>query len=227
MTFELLAALIGIAVFDSLNPSLFFAQFYLFATPNPVPRILTYLAGVMAVMVVGGILLVAGVGALIGEVVRSISPQIGILLQLGLGVMLLIFGVRYRAQPSSEGGEVKKPRSLSLGASFLFGMAVMGNELTTALPYFLAIERISSAGMDWVGNLIALGVYNFVFALPLLIFVGLFVKLRGRFTAQLERISEWVRRWTPRIIKYGALIFGVVLVLNAGAWFVSEAGLLG
>lgn len=227
MTVELLAALIGIAVLDSLNPSLFFAQFYLFTTPNPVPRILTYLAGVMAVMVVGGILLVAGVGAVIGEVVRSISPQTGIMLQLGLGVVLVIFGIRSQAQPQNDAGEVKKPRSLTLWASFLFGIVVMGNELTTALPYFVAIERISSAGMDWGGNLIALGIYNFIFALPLLIFVALFVKLRGRFTAQLDRISAWVQHWTPRIVKYGALILGIVLVLNAGAWFASESGLLG
>jgi len=66
MNIGLLAALVGIAVVDSLNPSLFMGQFFLLTQPRPVPRSLQYIAGILTVNGMGGLLILAGIRASTG-----------------------------------------------------------------------------------------------------------------------------------------------------------------
>lgn len=211
----LIATLIGIAILDSLNPSLFIAQFYLFTTTHPAPRIASYIAGVLTANFVGGLLLLTGVGTLLANLVREIPLTWAIVLQLGLGFALLAAGLWYRAVPQEKIEVSHKPRSGGLLGAFAFGIVVMGNELTTALPYFVAIERIVEAQLSAVSSLLALGLYNLIFAIPLIAFLFLFIRYRQRFTTQLERINAWMRMWTPRIVKGTMLLVGFGLAVNA------------
>jgi fructose-specific phosphotransferase system IIC component len=58
---------------------------------------------------------------------------------------------------------------------------------------------------------------HLVFAAPLLAFLLLFVLHRRRFTARIERVNAWLRRWLPRIVKYGSVTVGGALAAYAGA----------
>lgn len=214
MTGALLAAVVGIALVDSLNPSLFVAQFYLLTTPQPVPRILAYIGGVLAANVGGGLLVLAGLRRVLAGALGAVSADVANAGLLVLGVALLAFGLWYRARPKPE-TEAKQPRSLRPVSAFALGVVVMGNELTTAVPYFVALERITQAGLSTAGDLLALGLYNLVFAAPLFAFLALAVVYRKRFTSQLEAVNAWVRRWTPRIVKYGAIAAGAGLAAYA------------
>lgn len=225
MIAALLLPLVGIAMLDSLNPSLFVAQFYLLTTPRPVPRILSYIAGILAVNLGGGLLILGGMRRFVADLLALASPDLlhGLLFALGVG--LIVFGLRSGA--TADESQAKQPRSLHPAHTFVLGMVVMLNELTTALPYFVAIERIAQAGLDHVGNFLALLLYNAVFALPLVAFLVLLVVFRQRFADQLGRVTRWVRVWTPRVVKYGALACGAALVLNAVAYLATGVPLLG
>jgi cytochrome c biogenesis protein CcdA len=94
--------------------------------------------------------------------------------QLLAGMALVIFGFVFKATSDSAQDVTKKLRSISPVHTFLLGIAVMLNEITTALPYFVAIERIIRAQMDTIGNLLALAGYNVVFSLPLFGFLALY-----------------------------------------------------
>lgn len=219
MSLALTASLVGIALFDSLNPSLFLAQFYLIATPRPVPRLVSYIAGVLLVNFVGGVLLLGGAQALIASFLQNRGGGVLYGAQLVLGLALLLFGLRLRTEAGVD-PVVKTPRSLHPGHTFLLGMVVMLNEITTALPYFIAVERISQAQLSVPGDLFALVLYNLVFALPLVGFLALFMVYRQRFAAQLEQVSRAVRVWTPRVVKYGSVAFGAVLAVNAAVYLI-------
>ncbi|MBL8162353.1 MAG: GAP family protein [Anaerolineae bacterium] len=214
MTLSLMLSLTGIAVVDSLNPSLFIAQFYLLTTPKPAARISAYIAGVLVVNFFGGLLVLGGVRTVVAEFFSSISPAVLSGGQLVLGVVLVIFGLWYSAVPQPQ-AEPKKPRSLLPVHTFLLGMVVMVNELSTALPYFLAIERIAQAQIDVATSVGALILYNGIFALPLFGFLALFLAYRSRFTRQIDAINRWIQKWMPRLLKYGALILGLVLIAAA------------
>jgi cytochrome c biogenesis protein CcdA len=213
MTLSLILTLIGIGIVDSLNPSLFIAQFYLLTTPKPAPRILAYIFGVWVVMVVGGLLILSGFRTIVSQIINGIPPEVGVGLQLVVGVALVIFGLWYRAKPAEE-GEAQKPHSYSLWAGFLLGMVVMINEISTALPYFIAIERIADAQLSWQENVFAILWYNMFFSLPLFAFLGGFLLLKDRFMQQINVINAWIRVWTPRILKYGALILGILAIAD-------------
>jgi cytochrome c biogenesis protein CcdA len=225
MTLPLLASLSGIAFVDALNPSLFVAQFFLLTTPKPTARILSYIAGILTVYYFGGLLVLAGVRTLIAGFLESLSPTAIYGIQGVIGVLCIVIALRVKMEV--QFGDPKKPISLRPIHTFVLGMVVMGNELTTALPYLVAIEQIAQARLTFLETLFALGLYNLIFSLPLFIFLGLALHYRERFATQLERINLWMKRWIPRILKYGTLIFGIVLSLNAASWFVTGRGLFG
>lgn len=221
MTITLLAALIGLALLDSLNPFLFVALFYLLTTTRPVLRILSYITGVLVVNYFGGLLLFVGVRETIGRLLDSLGNEVLFGVQLLLGLALVISGFVFKATSSGAQDVAKKLRSIRPVHTFLLGMAVMLNEITTALPYFVATERIVQARMDTIGSLLALTVYNVVFSLPLFGFLALFVAYGQRFTSQIDRIVQPVMLWTLRIIKYGSIVLGIPLVLDAVVFFIS------
>jgi cytochrome c biogenesis protein CcdA len=216
----LLLSLIGIALVDSLNPTLFVAQLYLFTTPKPIPRILVYILGVIVVNYAAGLLLLGGVRVLITGWVDNLegAPLFG--LQFVLGLSILAFGLWYKAGEAADNPE-KKPRSLRLIHSFIFGVMVMLNEMTTALPLFVAVERLGQAQLSAAGNWFALAVYNAVFSLPLFAFMALFVAAQKRFSVLAEKVNHAVQIWTPRIIKWLSILFGGALTLDAAAYFLT------
>jgi cytochrome c biogenesis protein CcdA len=220
MTTALVVSLVGIAALDSLNPSLFIAQFFLFTTPQPVRRLFSYIAGILVVNFFGGVLILAGMRTLVTTLLIGLDNTVVHALQWVVGLALVAFGLWFNTEGRADAAH--KPRSLGLAHAFLLGMVVMLNEITTALPYFVAIERISEARLSLGGKLAALLLYNLVFSLPLFAFVGLFVRLRGYFTAQLARITAWIQVWMPRLVKVTALVFGVILLVNASLYFLGK-----
>ncbi|MBC8098764.1 MAG: GAP family protein [Armatimonadetes bacterium] len=220
MTLTLLGTLIGIAVFDSLNPSLFLAQFYLLTTPQPEKRILSYILGVLVANFMFGVIVLAGLGAVASALFQQIPLDWVNVMQGLLGIGAVVFGVRYQATPQI-GDVTRKPRTLGVAYAFAFGILVMVNELTTALPYLVALERMTTAGLPPLSNLMTLLLYNSVFSLPLFGFLALFMRYGSRFTVQIDRITRWVQVWTPRLLKYGTLGFGLLLLVSSARYFLS------
>lgn len=214
MPLPLILSITALAVVDSLNPTLFMAQFYLFTTPQPVARTVGYIAGILAANIAGGLLLLAGLRVFLVDLLAAVDPSALAWIQLIAGVGFVGFGLWYKADAGAE-FETKKPRSLRPIHTFLLGMVVMANELTTALPYFVAIERIGVADLAAPGRLLAILLYNLIFAVPLVVFLWLFVRYGSRFEGQIAAINRWLQTWLPRLFKYGSLLFGAVLIINA------------
>lgn len=213
MTMPFLLTILGIAVLDSLNPSLFVAQFYLITTNKPLPRLATYILGILTVNFLGGLLILAGVRVLIGELIGNLSAAQVFWIQLGLGIVAVGFGVWSKADATGvKMGHM--PRSLRPIHTYLLGMVVMINELTTALPYFIALERITAARLDPVTTVGIVALYNLVFSLPLFAFVAVFVGFRARFGGLLTRVNVFIAKWLPRLIKYVAIGVGTILIVN-------------
>lgn len=224
MTTTLLVSLIGIALLDSLNPSLFAAQAYMLTTPKPVARVLSYIAGILLINFTGGLLVLGGVRTVVANILHSLSSTTIHGLLLALGLAILVFGLWMNAG-SAAPGSAAAPRSLQPIHAFTLGAVVMLNEITTALPYFFAIEQIAQARQGIVANVLLLVVYNLVFGAPLFALLGWFVAYRQRFAAQIERITHAVQVWTPRVLKYGSIMFGGALMLHAGAYLITGTAL--
>jgi cytochrome c biogenesis protein CcdA len=225
MSAALLLTTASIALLDSLNPSLFVAQFYLLTTPRPAARIVSYIAGVLTANFLGGLLFLFGVQALLVTFVTRVSPTWLYGAALTLGIALIVFGV-WMPLTAQASEPARQPHSLHPLHTFVLGAVVMVNELTTALPYFVAIERITSAGVSTAAALTMMVIYNLIFALPLFVFLALFMAYGARFSTQTARINAAISAWAPRVIKYGSLALGLFLALNAAIFFVRGDALL-
>ncbi|MCC7208212.1 MAG: GAP family protein [Anaerolineae bacterium] len=218
MSLTLLAPLIGIALVDSFNPTIIAIQVLLLAAARPVARTLAYLAGVFTLNTAAGFLIVAGLGAVIQDLFANPGP-VDYLIQLVLGVVLVAIGLIFRFQ-SDEQETRRLPGWLTgpVGAFMLGGIAILG-ELPTALPYLAGIEQITRARLDTAGNLLALGLYNFIYCLPLVGILALFLAVRQRVAPIFARINAWMKRLGPPITRIFLVGLGALLVLDALVFF--------
>jgi cytochrome c biogenesis protein CcdA len=217
--------IIGIAIVDSLNPSLFIAQLVLLATTRPTTRVVTYIAGVLFVMLVGGVVILAGARQFVTDAIASIAPTTGVTIVLVIGIVILVAGWRMKWDAPVNAAPGQQPRSLHPIATFGFGMVVMVNEITTALPYFVALERIAAARVDLTTTAVLLILYNFVFALPLFGFLIAYLYARERFVSQTDAVNGWITKSMPRIAKITFIGVGAVLVLHGALFFMTGQGL--
>jgi cytochrome c biogenesis protein CcdA len=180
---------------------------------------LSYISGVLIANYSGGLLLLVGIQETVGRFLNNLGEEVLSGIQLLLGMALILFGLAFQATSDSAQASARRLRSVKPGHTFLLGMIVMANEITTALPYFIAIERIIQARPGAVGNLLALATYNVVFSLPLFAFLALYVTYGPRFTSQIDRLTQPIMVWTVRIVKYGAIAFGILLALDTVLFF--------
>lgn len=228
MSIALLLPLLGIALIDSFNPSLFIAQFILLATLRPTVRVITYIAGLLVVNFAAGLLLFTGVQAVIGQFFTALPATTWFIGQAIIGALLLITGIvvwrKWQTAPPASTSEGiaggRQPGSLHPVATFGFGMVVMINEMTTALPMFAAVERMNAAGVSTGEAALLLVAYNIVFALPLFGFLAAYLKLRQRFTDRMDAISRGVRNWSVRITIALCLVIGVIALADALPYFI-------
>jgi cytochrome c biogenesis protein CcdA len=179
---------------------------------HPERRAFAFIAGVFVVMVVGGVLLAGGLTQWVATYFSRLPDGVWLQAQVALGLGLVLFGLSYRTQ--AEVRAVRKPPS-GLFGPFLFGALLMFNEVTTAVPYFAAIALMSEASLTPSEWLIGLLVYNLVFVVPLLMFVAVHRVYRDRFDVLSDRIDGWMRKWGPRVLRFGSIAFGMVLLGGA------------
>lgn len=218
MTTSLLLSILGLALVDSLNPSLFITQFYLLTTERPLPRILSYIGGVLVVNVSAGLIVLAGLQTVLASQIVHISTHMWRGLELIVGIILIVAGLWIRRNKTVE-QTARKPRSLRPIHTFLLGVVITLQEVSTAAPYLVAVERISQASMTNAGNLFALAIYNAIYVTPLLIIVGTFLARGTQLMSHLEHINHTINIWLPHLFKYLCLVGGAALTIDATIFF--------
>ena len=165
---HLLAAVLLIAVADSVNPSTLAPALYLAAGRMAVRSLFGFIAGVLVVYVVGGLVLLLGPGqALLGLLPRP-GDEVRVLLEVCVGAALFAVASVLWLGRSRVARQVTKNQGRVDRSSFLLGMGIVVIELPTAFPYFAAIALMIGSGKDipiQVGLLLA---FNVVFVAPLL-----------------------------------------------------------
>ena len=172
MTTELLAAVGGLALLDSLNPATIVGIALILLLPGErrVAKGAAFVAGAyLTVLIVGiGIYLGAGAAATViadGWVwLRRLA--------FGLAALALLWSAARRLR-SYRRRAIALPAWFSVKTAAPFGVLVTAADLPNAFPYFIAIERLIAAGMSTGIALIVLAGYAVIYCLPcLLLLVG-------------------------------------------------------
>jgi cytochrome c biogenesis protein CcdA len=207
----------SIAIADSINPSTVVPALYLATRPR-AHGLASFTAGVFAVYLAGGLVLVLGPGPELIAALKHVGPRVEHITELAGGALLAVAGIvawRSRHRPESDqplSGRVHTQRSaLLLGA----GIAVV--ELPTAFMYFGAISAILGAHSAGAADVLLVAAYNVLFVLPLLAILGLRMVAGERGERRLLNAGAWLRGAAPVALATIAGGAGIVLAtLGAG-----------
>ena len=217
MTLALAAALLGIALVDSLNPSALVVTTLLLAGADPYRRALAYIAGIASTYYLVGVAVALGASDLLTAVVDAFKrPAVGFGIEAVLGLVLIAFAGR-KPRPEASAPTV---RGTSLAAAFLTGVTVTAIESTTALPYIGALTALVRADVPLGQTMIALLAYNFVFVLPPLLLVGLHATRPGKAAAAVTRVRRGLARLNTRPIRALVAVLGLLMLADALYFFV-------
>ncbi|MEW6321651.1 MAG: GAP family protein [Acidobacteriota bacterium] len=211
MTSAALAALLALAIADSINPSAIVVTLYLLALPSPVRRVLIYVAAVFLTYFALGAALLLGIGVVVPDAGGFLDSRPGLALQALAGAALLVYALR--ASPEQPPASDPAPPSAgTLVALVALGVTVTIMEIPTALPYFAAIAVLSAANIPVVEWLPLLALYNAIFVLPpVALLVGHVVlgpRVGPRYAALAERLKRGAHEtalWIAGLVGGGLL----------------------
>jgi cytochrome c biogenesis protein CcdA len=215
-----MVSLVAIAALDSLNPTAVGLQIYLLSTPKPIARSISFILGVFLAYWAVGLFVILGlrklITTLIGNANFSLPNPYIYTIQFLIGLALLIAG--FWLKNSTQEEQRKRPKKLTVGRTFLLGLAMTILESPTALPYLAAIEQIARAKLDLFTIMSFLVLYNLVFVSPLIILVGIYLIFHPKSVAVLNRINHSISIWAPKILRALLLVLGILLIVDSLAY---------
>ncbi|MCW4029281.1 MAG: GAP family protein [Candidatus Bathyarchaeota archaeon] len=219
---ELLATLISLALVDCLNPATIATQaFLLIGTEKPKARAITHAIGVYVAYFMIGFLIIFGLGESLKQLFAFTLGTTEYVILLVLGFVLILFACLMK---TSNGGSridryLQKVRTMSPTKTFFFGFFSTFMDIPTAFPYFAAIAILIGVQLSFLGITALLLIYNFIYVLPLLVLVVIYLAARKECATQLQRINDVINKWSGKIAKGFLLVTGILLIAASVAFF--------
>jgi cytochrome c biogenesis protein CcdA len=219
---ELLVIVVSIGLADCVNPGTVGPALYLATTQRAIRQLAGFAAGVFAVNLAGGLLIVLGPGRLLLSLVPEPSAAAAHVVEVVAGAAVLALAaivwlrrerLASRGIPGGEGGR---------GSGFALGAAITAVELPTAFPYFAVIATTVASGVALPAQIAALAVFNLVFVAPVLAIICVLAVAGDRAEPALVRARDWLQRNWPVLLAALGLLIGVGLVVYGAAGLVAS-----
>lgn len=230
-----LGGLVVLALIDSTSFGTLLIPLWMMLAPRIRPgRLLLYLAVVCGFYFAVGLLLLAGMDALLegASALRDSRPALVVQLALGVGLVLLSYVIdpAYdsfgRKLPVDQRGP--SPRALrwqrsltspdvTVRAVIAIALTATVLEVATMLPYLAAVGVLTTSGEPVVVQVGLLAGYVLVMVLPALLALVLRLAARRLVEPLLERVSAWLTEKAGSAVAWVIGIVGVLLALNAAS----------
>jgi len=196
-----------------MNPSTIAPGLYLALGERARSSLIEFTLAVFVTNFAGGAVIALGPGQVVLHLVPHPHPTAKYILETIAGVVMLIGAVvlcvkrrslrqRELPSPSAEGK-----------SAILLGLTISAIELPTAFPYFAAIAAIVGSGLGPLRQLIALGLYNVAFVLPLILMIIVLEVAGDNAKAAIETARDWLQKHWPTLVAVLALVAGVFVTL--------------
>jgi hypothetical protein len=182
----------------------------------------SYTAGVFAVYLAGGLVLVLGPGPDLISLLHHVRGPVEHGLQAAGGLIALGFAwaLWHSRHRHGEPGDARARRAYTPASACALGAGIMAVELPTAFMYFGAISAILASRPAAPVEVSLLTLYNALFVLPLVAIV-----LIRRFAG--DRAERWLGAADERVRRAGRLaLSGVVSAGGAALLALGVVGLL-
>ncbi len=218
---DLLITLTSLALVDCLNPATISTQaFLLIGTQKPQRRATAHALGVYVAYFLIGFLIVFGIGELLKQFFTYSLGTVEYAILLVMGSVLIFIAYRMNSkQQSTLGKYMDKVRTLSPAKTFFFGFFSTFMDIPTAFPYFAAIALLIGVQLPFMGLTALLLIYDFIYILPLLILLGVYLITRGKCASLLQKINDKITMWSVKIAKIFLILIGALLIVVSIAFF--------
>jgi cytochrome c biogenesis protein CcdA len=218
----LAALVVSIGIVDSVNPSTIAPALYLATGKKGERSLALFVAGVFAVNMLAGLVVVLGPGRLVLSFVPHPDSHAKHLLELALGLFCLVIAAalwigRRHVERSFAVVDARVQQS-----SLVLGAAIQVVELPTAFPYFAAIAAIVASDANIPEQIVLLALFNAAFVVPLLAILAIRRLAGKRADPLLESWRTWLQRWTPVLIPALFLVIGLGLIAVGAVGLASE-----
>lgn len=211
----LLLSILGIAILDSLNPSIILMTLYLLSTEKPIKRTASYISGVYLTNLSLGLLAYFGLGAAFSVIIsRVFSTTAWWAYGIELIAAIALIYAAIRMKTNTDATLRKKPKAINPKATFALGVGATFIEFSTAAPYLGAIAALVKAEPSAAYSVTALILYNIVYIGIPLILLSIYLAKRQAAEPVLAKANKKISHYIRRIGKVLFFSLGVLLLAD-------------
>ena len=210
---DLLPGLVVLAIGGSIAPPLLLLTILFLGSQRPLPNAGALMLGYFttcAVIGISGITLFGGAEDAVSTVGRVISVT--------LGVLLLVLGLRTVLAPpdpdSTPPKWMESINSMSPPRAFGFGMVLFPLQVKNLAIFVASLNLIIVSNLGPEGSIVALGLVLFIFAIPVLALIGLYVAAPQRASKMLVSLRTWMEKNNRTITIVLCLVFGAFFLIR-------------
>jgi cytochrome c biogenesis protein CcdA len=212
MSSGLLLLVLGVGLADSINP-IPFAIAVLLASRS-LGAVAAYVASGFVVTLAAGLVLVAGPGTALHDLLAGAPAKLVHIGQIVGGVTAIAVGVGLLLHQSREKDPGREARRLVRRSPLALGAGIAAVDLPTAFPYLGVTAAVIGAAPALGSRMLLIGLYNVCYALPLIVVVVARAVAGQRAKAPLDAVGQVVERWGPRVFSVAAIGVGVLLLVR-------------
>jgi hypothetical protein len=208
-----LPGLIVLAIGGSVAPPLLLLTILFLGSRRPLPNASALALGYFtscAVIGITGLILFGGAESAVTTVGRVISVTVG--------ALLIVLGLR--SLLGSPDPDVSQPRwmksidSMSPPRAFGFGMALFPLQVKNLAIFVACLNLIIASSLSIQGSIAALMLVLVVFAIPVLVLIGLYAAVPQRASTMLGSLQTWMGNNNRTITVVICFVFGTFFLVR-------------
>jgi len=133
-----------------------------------------------------------------------------------VGGLLIVLGLRSLLNvPDPDASPprwMESIRSVSTAKAFGFGMALFVVQIKNLAIFVACLNLIAVASLSPLGSVVALGLVLLIFAVPILVLIGLYAAVPQRASKMLGSLRAWMERNKRTITVVLCFVFGTVFL---------------
>ena len=212
-----LPELLVLAAGGSVAPPLLLLTLLLLGSRRPLPNAAALALGYF---VTCGAICIAGLAFFEASAeTGSAASAVGRVMGATVGGLLIVLGLRSLLKvPDPEASPSRWMESMSFTSpakAFGLGMALFPVQIKNLAIFVACVNVISAASLGTQGSVLALGLVVFIFAVPVLALIGLYVAVPRRASKTLGTLRAWMERNNRAITVVLCFVFGVFFLARS------------
>lgn len=211
---DLLIYLGGLALLDTLSPTIIGVTLFLILTDNKnlTSRLFSYVFTVMILYFSLGIVMMLGLNFINEAFSNIFQNKIFNWVIFIIGMFLIV--ASFLIPTNNKKSSIPKPKTQSIFSIVVIGITTFLIEAGTALPYFAAIGLLTTNDMPVYQWLPIIAAYNIIMILPA-IFIFLGNKLFGNWiNSTLVNLRNKISSSSNSALSWTMCIVGLILIFN-------------